>query len=228
MFHRAILLVVLACSIASAQDIQITTKVEPTARFATHWIFVVDGSSSLWTKQRSNRLVDKMMMAFDRATRMMGDEAYFSVYLFGSKDREKYRDWQPAFPDDIDASKKWIKKRLGNSKDAVGIYSHGKKSIGLALRQLQWPLTVILITDGGFSSYAKHKGFKDVYNEIRSAQDWRNKNGLGFAQICTFGIENRWYYGGGKPADEVCQSMLEKIGTDWRGGYFYIHDREMQ
>ena len=161
-------------------------------------------------------MLSKSEFAFKTATAYPSDELIFCAYLFGDENHHKYKKWQTGNPNTFKDMINWLRK-------GAGTFSYGDKSIGLALREKVKKLTIILITDGGFTSACYDKGFSAIENTIRNAQIWRNKNGYGEAIIVTIGLENKHYYAGGKPKDEDCQNFLKKIGTKYGGGYWLVY-----
>lgn len=214
---RTLLIVLLLLGLPT---IQIKTVVKPEAHLSTKWAFIIDGSSSLWTLQSRHRLVDKMNMAFSFATKHISDEFQFCIYVFSNKNRERFKDWEWASVDELTKAHRWVRNRRRDD-----IYSHGRKSFELALRQKTERLSIIVITDGGFSSHNKQDGFGAVDRTIQEGQKWRVEQDYERATITTIGIENRWYYGGNKPSDEVCQAFLRRIGSENGGGYYYVHEK---
>jgi len=218
-------LMVLIPSFAKPGAITITEVVPPKSRMSTQWTFVIDGSSSLWTEglQTKCSLLKKSNTAFQYATSFPTDELDFNIFLFAgdaNKEKHVYRDWAPVNPNEINKARAWMTDNMGPYN--LGLYSHGGKSIELALKQKIGTLSIIIITDGGFTSACYGKGFKTIEDIIIEGQNWRLLNGYSKASICTIGIENRHYFGGGKPDDEICQKFLKKIGSDYYGGYFYV------
>jgi len=191
--------------------------VDPKARLTTKWVFVVDRSSSLWHKP-DRGVLKGLRQAFKFATQYPEDELSFSIYKFHDKNKEKFRNWKHASVKEFKKAEKWI-------MEGHGIYSYGKEAINKALRQKVKELSVIIITDGGFTSASSGRGFGAVQQVIENAQAWRIEKGYGEAIICTIGIENKDYFGGGKPDDKVCQEYLKKIGSRYNGGYLYVRKK---
>lgn len=194
--------------------------IKPSEPFSTDWAFVIDNSSSIWWKPERG-VIEKILTAFDASTEHPGDELHFCTYAFHDKYRTVYRKWAPASLDAFSNTKKWLAKNRGT-------HSHGKKAIGLALHQKKAKLSVIIITDGGFTSAGYGKGFGSVRKEIEAGQAWRVANGYSEAIICTVGIENKDYIAGGKPTDEDCQAFLLEIGKKYGGGYFLVSKSESE
>jgi hypothetical protein len=189
--------------------------VAPAARFTGRWAIIVDASSSIWWKPQRGAF-SRLQSAFRTATSAVGvDELYFCVYKFNDAGQEKYLKWRQGSVDAFKKAAAWISKNPGT-------FSHGKKSISYSLRQKVNNLTIIIITDGGFTSACYGKGFGEVESAIVKGQKWRVDKGFGEAIICTIGVENKDYWAGGKPSDEDCQGFLKKIGTKYYGGYFLV------
>ena len=202
--------------------------VRPEARFSNRWCFVVDGSSSIWYKP-GRHTIASIQKAFGDATLYSSDELWFCMYKFHNLNQEKYKKWVQATPESLKEAEDWI------NADS-GIYSHGKKSIQLALRQKVKRLTILIITDGGFTSAcSKNRNpvgagylgdFSEINQTIIDGQKWRVLKGYGEAVICTIGIENADYFAGGKPNDKNCQAFLLKIGKKYHGGYFLVRKKK--
>lgn len=183
--------------------------VKPKERFTNRWAFVVDTSHSIVEKG----LFGGILTAYRTATQMPTDQLKFCMYAFNNRGCYKYRKWEDASVEAFDGSVRW----LYNPKNQ-GTMSYGSGAIEAALHQKYDKLTVIIITDGGFT-----EGGEPIKKVIDKAQDWRKKAGYGPAIICTIGIENHncWpTYP--KPYDVVCQRWLEDIGKKGDGGYFYV------
>jgi len=98
----------------------------------------------------------------------------------------------------------------------------GAKAIEKTLRLKKKHLTIIIITDGGFTSACYGHGFGKIKKVIKEGQKWRVKQGWGKAVICTIGVENKGYTAGGKPTDKECQAFLRKVGKKYGGGYCLV------
>ena len=195
--------------------------VKPEKRFSNKWCFVIDASSSIWYKPGRGTIA-RLRQAFKNATMYSSDELYFCVYKFSDLNSEEYMGWTKGTPDDLKKAEKWINKNKGT-------YSHGKRAIEMALRRKVKDLTIIIITDGGFTSACnngRRGNFSKVEKAIAVGQKWRVSKGYGTAMICTIGIENKDYWAGGKPDDEYCQDFLKKIGTQYKGGYFLARKKQ--
>jgi hypothetical protein len=90
-----------------------------------------------------------------------------------------------------------------------------------ALLQRKKNLTVIIISDGGFS-----EPFNEILSEIATWQLWRENEGLGRAVIASIGIENHLSRESKPPypkdTDNVCQDRMEQLGVEGKGGYFLV------
>jgi len=173
-------------SYAKPGDITISMVTPPRVRFSTRWTFVVDGSSSLWTKnlQAKCKLLEKSNAAFKYATSFPTDELKFNVYLFAGgawNEKHAHRSWAPANPLEFRKTRIWMTKNMGARK--LGLYSHGAKSIELALKQKIKGLSIIIISDGGFTSACNGAGYGKINKIIIEGQRWRILNGLGKAVI---------------------------------------------
>lgn len=200
-------------------DIKMSEIISPIEPLSTRWTFIVDGSSSLWYKPRQNtcKMLNKSRLAFILSISQPSDDLKFSIFLFGDKNYFKYKKWQS-----LDLRKKPLDNLLKWLQKGAGTFSHGKRSIELALHQKITNLSIILITDGGFSSACYGRGFDEIEKTIIDSQAWRLANGLNMAIIRTIGLENRHYTAGGKPNDVDCQAFLKKIGTRYHGGYWLV------
>lgn len=213
---------------AGVGSISIQEKIPPKVRFTENWTFIIDGSSSLWTEnlQTSCKLLKKSEKAFRYATRFPTDGMMFNVFLFAGDakiERHAYRDWAAGYPDEFDATRAWMSRKIGWRDDRIGLYSHGGVSISEALRQKKKSLTILMITDGGFTSACTSPpSWSEIDQIIRKEQAWRVANGYGQAIIVCIGIENLHYFGGNKPNNDLCQIYLREIGTRYSGGYWYV------
>lgn len=207
----------LFASIMFAQEsIRFETISDPQTRLTTSWMFVVDTSASM------ERCFEKSRVAFMEATRCPTDELKFGVVTFNNEFNQEVMkldinggdfksNWHPATADNFRKTEEWIRAHHG-------VRSFGAKAMKIALSSPRKNLTVVLITDGGFSD-----GFAAVSDQINETQQWRLNNGLGYAIITTIGIENLYYSAGGKQPDADCQAFLRGIGERWHGGYFLVH-----
>jgi len=194
-------------------------------------VFVIDASSTI---NNSDDIKRKLNRAWWSIVNKLGsDEWYFSIYVFHDKNRERFRGWAdasgPMGVSELNKAFKWIKKN-------TGIHSFGCKALGLALRQknplirnrvMARSLTVVLITDGGFTEAAKARNFNPVYKMIKRSQHWRVRAGLLRASICAVGLENKevWSLSTKRP-DWECQQFLRNVGVKYHGGYYLVRQRK--
>jgi hypothetical protein len=144
------------------------------------------------------------------------DELKFCMYAFNDSGCHTYKPWEDWSVDGFDEAAKWLYKPAQQ-----GTMSYGAKAIVDALLQPHKELSVIIITDGGFT-----EGGDEVKKRIKETQKWRVEKGYGKALICTIGIENmlcRPAYP--KPTNKICQGWLQDIGKKGNGGYFYVYKR---
>jgi hypothetical protein len=108
--------------------------------------------------------------------------------------------------------------------------SYAAGALNAALRQKVKKLTVIIISDGGFTECGYKPAvatLKPINNVIASAQKWRIDKGYGEAIITTIGIENLVGWPSyPKPSDKMCQGWMRSIGTNGHGGYFFVHEKK--
>jgi hypothetical protein len=210
------ILLVSSISPAGAADepvYQWKTVIKQKARLSTRWAFVVDTSDSI----AGQGLFGGIIQAYRMTVQSPQDELRFCMYAFNNEGCHTYRKWEQASPDAFNDAVKWLYK-----KENQGTMSFGVRAIGEALTQPQKGLTVIIITDGGFT-----EGGEEVKKRIEEVQKWRVLKGYGRAVICTIGIENmlcRPYYP--KPSNKTCQGWLKDIGKKGEGGYYYVYKRE--
>lgn len=221
------LVLILLPTNAGIGDIKLEMIQSPGIRFTDSWTFIIDGSVSLWFTelQTKCRLLKKSEKAFRYATSFPTDSMKFNVFLFAGDsltERHAYRDWATGLPDEFKATRKWMSDNIGGIGGRLGLYSHGIESIRLSLYQKQKNLTILWITDGGFTSACYTGDYSKIDKVIAEGQAWRLLNGYSKAIIVTIGIENRHYLAGGKPSDKICQAYLRKIGTENLGGYWYV------
>ena len=223
-------------SISLASDTEFLIIESPKSRFTKDWVIIVDTSDSMQSVSA------KALRAFRTATSSPTDEFKFCAYVFNDFGMEKRSEWFEASIESFDAIEKWIL----NKKNA-GVHSHGRVAIKKALQTQREELTIIIISDGGFTSSSKGHGFHSMRSTIDECQQYRANNGLGRAIIATIGIENRHYSAlcpaccnhpgaehnyalpdmwrtnkGYKLSNEKCQSFLREIGTKHNGGYFLV------
>jgi hypothetical protein len=156
---------------------------------------------------------EKAHKAFLVATQFPTDELNFCMYTFNDQGVDRFRDWARASPEEFKAAHNWARKKWQR-----GVLSYAGAAIKKALHQKKHELTIIIISDGGFT-----EGYQKIKNIIDQGQDWRKKNGYDPAIIACIGIENLYYRTGGKEPDYINQQWLHDIGEDNDGGYSYIH-----
>lgn len=223
---RKILAVLFACIVgivaaiaapgthSEQEDIAMEMVVSPAEPLSKYWIFVVDGSNSM------DGIFGKVRKAFLTATAGASDEWEFAAITFDDARMERFRDWVKATPDELVSLEQWIRFRERNRRPVL---SYGATAIRMALAQNKRELTVILITDGGFTEVSRAGGNFQVMRDVFEAgQAHRANNGLPYALVCCIGIENKNYTAGRKPPDADCQAFLKEMGERWRGGYFLV------
>jgi hypothetical protein len=207
-------------------------EIIPTKFVSTNVVFVIDGSSTI---RNSRGLKGKFFRAWSNITKKLAsDEWYFSAYLFSDKGKEKYYDWRPAGginkgPKELAKLYRWI---IGNKQ----VRSYGNKAMSMAIKNknhlnknqmMARTLTVILITDGGFTEATRSARYKPCYEAIVKAQAWRKANELFEATILTIGLENKIYWSRDvKRPDSECQEFLKKVGKKYNGGYYLVRDKK--
>lgn len=192
-------------------------KVAPAYPLSNHWIFVVDGSDSM------RGVFDKVKRSFSEFKEFQADEVYYAAITFDDPSMERFREWERGSPDTLDEITKWVNVR---ERNRIPVNSYGIRAIQMALEQSEEELTIILITDGGFTEVCRHNGdFSVISNVIESGQQARVNRGLSQALICSIGIENKHYTAGNKPSDERCQEFMASVGSQWGGGYFLISEK---
>jgi len=210
-------------------NLSFTTIVKPKTRLTSKWAFVIDTSSSTW------KVFTKTRKAFVEVTSYPTDELEFSMYTFNHKNNERYRGWTWASEKEFIKADKWVY----NPKNR-GVLSYGARAIQWAIKGMapiidkygiirgmgphdtRVRLTVIIITDGGFTENRRTNDATDIRNAIESAQRWRIKHGYPRALIATVGIENLYYRANHKRPDAACQKDLKLIGIEGQGGYYYL------
>lgn len=174
----------------------------------TNWALVVDGSNS------TLRVIKKLIAGFKTVVSFPEDDLKFCTILFNDKGHPKFRDWHDASTTEFHRTARWIKRN-------IGVNSYAKKAIQKALLQPQKQLTVIVISDGGFS-----EKFEEIIEIIKTTQKWRIEKGYGMATIVSIGIENHLSRSSKPPypkdADKICQKRMEKLGIEGYGGYYYV------
>jgi len=184
-----------------------TMRSEPTARLTNNWAFVIDTSHSMGLDR-----IKKAHKGYLVATKFPTDDLKFCVFTFNDRGVDRFRKWRPASPDQFKKAFKWV-----SHKWQQGVLSYGAVAIKKALHLKRGKLTIILITDGGFT-----EPFETIKATIEEGQKWRSKNGYSKAIISVIGVENLYYRAGCKKPDHICQEFLQKIGIRNHGGYFYV------
>jgi hypothetical protein len=185
------------------------------ARFTKNWAFVVDSSHSTWS------VAGKVLKGFTTATGFPTDELRFCAYVFNDQGwaPKHYRDWVDASPEEFDKTQNWI-------RNTRGVGSIATPALVRALQQPVKELTILIISDGGFTDGGGKggEGIGVVQAVIEAGQKWRELNGYGRALIVSIGIENTlcWPYYPKLPNSD-CQLGMRNIGVDGKGGFFYIH-----
>jgi len=207
-------------------------EIVPTKFVSTNIVFVIDGSSTI---RNSKGLKGKFYRAWSNISqKLASDEWYFSAYLFGDKGKERHYGWRAAggpkkSREELAKAYKWI---AGNKQ----VRSFGNDAMSMAIKSqnplnknamMARTLTVILITDGGFTEATGPTGYNPTYKAIANAQGWRETNELFEATILTIGLENEiyWSYGVKRP-DVECQEFLKVLGTKYNGGYYLVRDKK--
>lgn len=231
-----LLLLPVICFANGAHSVEVV--VNPTKPLTKNWIFVVDTSDSM------SGVFHKALAGIRRVTRYPTDEWSFKVITFNNRGMTRRTKWVETSVDTLDAAKAWIENPKFH-----GVNSHGLPAIKEALRADKEDLTIILITDGGFTSACENRGFGKFRQEIADGQAWRVKNKLGKAIITTIGASNThysawctrcirpwlkytphnyslkdWWFSnkGQKPSDKDCQAFLSEIGSTYEGGYLLV------
>lgn len=177
-----------------------------------NWAFVVDTSDSIL------RISGRMLAAFNTVTSFPTDQLRFCAITFNGRNNHKLRDWADASELEFERANRWILRH-------TGVNSYAERAIKMAIEQPIKGLTVIVISDGGFT-----ENFSRILGTIESSQQWRVDNGYSMATIVAIGIENLLSRESLPPypkdPDHVCQARMERLGSDvwdevW-GGYYLI------
>jgi hypothetical protein len=153
--------------------------------------------------------------AWLEATKNPTDQLEYSIVAFNNQNMDRFRDWEWASEESFTSAYEWI-----IADKHGGVLSYGATAITTAIQQERDMLTVVLITDGGFTEVSRAGGNWDVMRRVFvDAQKWRDTKGLGEAIVTTIGISNPNYTAGNKPSDKDCQAFLREIGTRYGGGY---------
>jgi hypothetical protein len=234
----------------ASNEPQVEIVVNPTARLTKRWVFVVDNSDSM------KGVFHKAIAGWQKLTEAGTDDWMFSVIVFSNTGQERWFmpklhgkrvRWLPATPDMFTLARKWIEhpKQRGTN-------SRASRAIDWALRTLVKELSVVIISDGGFTSACENRGFSYLRSVVAKAQRWRVLQGLDSALITTIGVRNTHYSAwctrcirtrsktrhdytlpdhwvsniGKKPSDEDCQKFLRELGTVYHGGYAIVEHKE--
>lgn len=187
--------------------------VRPERPLTTNWAIVMDTSHSM------RGVFDSAFGAYLKATSFPTDQLNFCLITFNNQSMEQFKDWSPASVDEFKKAGELIER-----ENRRGVLSYGAKAIRMALQQERQELTVLIITDGGFTEACNRRGFGSIRQVFIENQEWRKNRELGEALISCIGIQNTKYTTGGKPPDEECQAFLQEVGTRWGGGYFFVRE----
>lgn len=207
----ALLTFIGTATFAQQAPIEITNLVAPKTQLTKNWVFVMDTSHSM------QGIFDKSRAAFIHTTSFPTDELFFSVITFNDPGMQKFRDWRPASAQEFRDAGRWVEREMR-------VLSYGQRAIEMALHLERRELTVVLITDGGFTEACEGRGFGTMRQTFADGQEWRRANGYGPALICSVGIENIGYTNGHKPLDADCQAFLRELGDQYGGGYFLVRN----
>jgi len=200
--------------LATPQVYKMTMVNPPSVRLTKNWAFIFDTSHSMQQDR-----VAKAQYGFVNATKHSTDEWRFCVFTFNDHGVDRFRDWEEASVDSFKAAHKW-----SNMKRQRGVLSYANTAVKKALQLKVEELTIILITDGGFSrDTSGTEGMVKVKQIIADGQAWREKHGYRKAIIACIGIQNLYYSAGYKKPDPICQQGLQEIGVANAGGFFYVH-----
>lgn len=179
----------------------------PTTRFTNRWVIVADTSAS------GQSVLSKVLFGYDKVMEFTADDFQFAMYSFNSA--TYFREWEQVTPDSVARNKAWM-------RSTAGVLSRVTRGLAGALREREPHLTIIIISDGGFTEASGNKGFSGVEQTVINGQAWRVENGLFPAIITTVGIENIGYVAGGKAPDAECQEFLRHLGSSYEGGYWLV------
>jgi len=220
--------------------------IEPKLRPTSDWVFVVDNSDSMLD------VFHKALTGFKHVTQFPTDEWRFKLVTFSDQGKQrtylkkhgkKTDDWHIASPKSFAAARKWTNKKANR-----GVTSHGLPAMLKALSEPRSNLTIVLISDGGFTKACGGRGFEKIEKRIAAYQAWREKKQYGPAIIISIGIRNahysafckacnrnypnarhnyslpdRWQSNKGhKPSDKDCQAFMQRLGTNYLGGYVLV------
>lgn len=207
-----------------------------------NWVFIIDTSDSM------EGVFHKALKGWRYVTQAPTDDWSFCAYVFNNAGHDKHTKWLVSSPENFARVEKWVEQPRQR-----GVNSNGRLSIEKALRLMKSELSIILITDGGFTTACDNRGFSKIRKTIIDGQAWRRANKLGQATITTIGISNSHYSAwcqkcirgrrtsslhnyalpdnwrsnkGKKPSNDDCQSFLREIGTAYSGGYILVRHKE--
>ncbi len=176
-----------------------------------HWAFIIDASNS------TSRVIGKLFAGFTTVIRYPTDQLDYCTYVFNNHNMYKYQDWRNASLTEFRKTNRWIRRH-------IGVNSYVEGALKEALKQPKKNLTIIIISDGGFS-----ENFNEIMSIIKSYQTLRVKKGYGKAILCSIGIENHLSRLSIPPypkdTDEVCQQRMRTIGVYGKGGYYLVKTR---
>jgi hypothetical protein len=210
----------LMMSTTVAQEYTVKMVVPQQEALSERWCFVIDGSDSIKT------VLPKAIVGFRRVTNISAERLNFTAVLFSGelptpyyKDEKRFFspgdighkwDWFEASPNTFKELEKWIQANIG-----VTSFSHMSLKSALTIRKRN--LTLVLITDGGFTEACgefpieilkdgskRDTRFDETEKLINKWQKWRKKNGFNYAIIASIGIRNSHY-------SDICMACRQQL-----------------
>lgn len=199
--------------IAQEPTIEVELISRPSSPLSKNWQFVIDTSDS------TRKIFPKLRRALLEVINQPFDEFNFSIITFNNQSMEATKAWCEASKEEFNAADQFVLTHYG-------ALSYAFKALEMAIKQNKSELTIILITDGGFTEVCRNQGNFALADEcINKAQEWRRENNLADAQITCVGLENKNYTAGHKPSDEKCQEYLKGLGERSGGGYILVKNK---
>lgn len=199
--------------IAQETNIEVELVSRPSAPLTKNWQFIIDTSDS------TRKIFPKLRQALIDVINQPFDEFNFSIITFNNQSMEATKNWCEASKEEFVAADQFVLTHYG-------VLSYGFKALEMGIKQNKNELTIVLITDGGFTEVCRNQGnFSIVDDCINKAQQWRHENNLADAQILCVGLENKGYTAGHKPPDEKCQEYLKGLGERSGGGYILVRNK---
>ncbi len=136
----------------------------------------------------------------------------FAIITFNNEYNQRLRPWVTATGDEMKAAGAWLQQDAQR-----GILSYGELAVRQAIEMEVVELTVIVISDGGFT-----EGFRRIRNAIDASQAMRRELCYNDAIIATISIENDTSRYSSIPNENARRQFMREIGVRWLGGHYLV------